>query len=155
MSSTNDSPNCTDFILDKFKQTEKKPTWPLILMVVICACYFPVLIIICRNRRTQAVQFKSPMMILTAGVALFFDSLVNAILKMIPANDQGAYFICALSVFTTCTSHYIAYFSLIYRAERIFKVIGIENDYLEKMYDFLDIDAKRQRKDKKYVPINL
>ena len=159
--SDDDEVNCSNFIWEKFHDDPSKssdhPKWPLFLMVVLCISYLPVFIIIYRNRRTQAVQFKSPMMILMGGVALFFDSLVNVILKLISQNETGAYIICALSVLTTCTSHYIAFFSLIYRAQRIFKVIDIENDYLEKMYEFLDIDAKRQRKDstKKYVPIPL
>lgn len=109
----------------------------VVLMIAFCVLYLPVIFMIWKERNKQAVYFKSPMMILIAGFSLLGDSLVNIIIN---TNDiwgteeyqyQG---ICSISIMDTLTFHYIAYFAIIFRGRRIFKVMNLTAKYLDKIY---------------------
>jgi hypothetical protein len=41
---------------------------------------------------------------------------------------------------TTCTVHYLGYFSLVSRAQRVFKVMRLEKKYLDEIYDMADVN---------------
>jgi len=77
-------------------------------------------------------------MILIGGVNLFLDSIVNVAInskavwgtdKFIESNG-----ICILSIVTTTTFHYFAFFSVIFRAKRIFKVMRLTKKFLDRIY---------------------
>lgn len=101
-------------------------------MIILVLLYMPVMIMIYRNQHQQAVIFKSPKLILLGGMALFIDSANNVFINWIWPSKE---IVCYLSIFDTFIFHYIAYFSLIFRASRIFKVMGLEKKYLTKIYN--------------------
>lgn len=72
------------------------------------------------------------MLILLGGVALYIDAMVNILL--LNEIDQRAS--CYLSIVVTLTVHYTAYFSLLFRANRIFRIMSIEALFLDEIYDF-------------------
>ena len=89
------------------------------------------MIMIYSARHTQAVSFKSPMLILLGGIALYIDAIVNILLL----NRISQPVSCYSSIVTTLIFHYVAYFSLTLRARRIFKIMSIEERYLDQIYD--------------------
>ena len=108
-------------------------TSSLIIFVLITIVYFGILIKIWQWRGRQAVNFKSPIMIILGGICLWADSVVNIFINdkvFQNPNSQNEY-ICATSIITTFTFHYIAYFCLIFRASRIFKIMELENKHLD------------------------
>ena len=88
------------------------------------------MICIWKNRRKQAVYFKSPNMILIGGVGLYLDASFNIIASM----QTNSTVICFQSLFCNFTFHYIGYFALIFRAKRIANVMKLEAKYLDKIY---------------------
>ena len=113
------------------------------IMIAISFVYIPMMIMIYSQRNTQAVSFKSPVLILVGGTALYLDAIFNTLLlKYVEPetttenNYQANYFSCYLSLFDTLVIHYIGYLCLIFRALRIFKIINIEARFLDDIYDF-------------------
>jgi hypothetical protein len=49
-------------------------------MVVLSALYLPTMLLIFKNRHKQEVYFKSPYMIITGGIGLYLDSMMNVFL---------------------------------------------------------------------------
>lgn len=93
-------------------------------------------------RHTQAVSFKSPLLILIGCFALYTDSIVNTILLVYSFGtfteknvDSMCKSSCYLSVIDTIVVHYIAYFCMIFRAIRIFNILKIEAKFLDNIYD--------------------
>lgn len=93
-------------------------------------------------RHTQAVSFKSPMLILIGSFALYTDSIVNTVLLVYSFAsftaqnvDSKCKISCYLSVIDTLVVHYIAYFCMIFRAMRIFNILKIEAKFLDNIYD--------------------
>jgi hypothetical protein len=76
-------------------------------------------------------------MILIGGFNLWMDSCVNIIInsKFLWSDygDQQTG-ICALSILTTLTFHYFGYFCLIFRSQRIFKVMKLTQKYINRIY---------------------
>ena len=75
-------------------------------------------------------------MILFGGVNLYFDSVINISInsQLYHNYKQKWAYICISSIVTTLVFHYIAYFSLIFRAVRIFKMMELETAFLDKIY---------------------
>jgi hypothetical protein len=109
------------------------------LIGVISIIYFPILLLIYKWRHKQAVYFKSPKMIIVGGFSLYLDSIVNVAINskiysfLTDYKDKWTY-ICFSSVATTLVFHYIAYFCLIFRAFRIFKIMDLEKKFLDRIY---------------------
>ena len=114
---------------------EQKRVFYFVTVALACLLsiiFLPVMIIIFIKRKTQAVSFKSPKLIILGGSALYLDAIFNIILL----NDVGNNINCYISIFVTMVIHYLAYFCLIYRARRIFYIIKLESMYLDQIYDF-------------------
>lgn len=90
------------------------------------------MVMIYRNQHQQAVIFKSPKLIILGGLSLYLDSAINILINWTEPTRET---VCYLSIFDTLIFHYIAYFSLIFRASRIFKVMGLEKKYLTQIYN--------------------
>ena len=72
-------------------------------------------------------------MIILGGIGLYLDSSFNIVLGAMTSNEYE--FKCLISIMTTCTVHYIGYFSLVSRAKRVFKVMRLERKYLDEIYE--------------------
>lgn len=132
--------DCRDSLI---RRTEDVDRWMILpkhgsylLIVVISIIYFPILIMIYKWRRKQAVYFKSPKMIIVGGFCLYLDSIVNVTInsKFWTNYDNKWIYVCVSSVVTTLVFHYIAYFCLIFRAFRIFKIMDLEKKFLDRIY---------------------
>ena len=104
-------------------------------MVLISAIYLPIMILIWKNRHKQDVYFKSPYMIITGGIGLYLDSMLNILLMSLGDRTKTR---CYLSIMTTMTVHYLGYLSLIFRARRVVKVMMLERKYLDEIYEMAD-----------------
>ena len=91
--------------------------------------------LIFKNRKNQAVYIKSPHLILLGSFGLFLDSILNIIIYFITNIDYQ----CFLSIFCTMTAHYIGFFSIVFRANRIFKVMKLESVYLKQIYQLAGV----------------
>ena len=83
------------------------------------------------------MYFKSPMLILVGGTGLWLDSLANIVFNTNfdwQTEEHKNYWICTYSILTTFGVHYIGYLCIILRAVRIFKVMQLEKQYLDKMF---------------------
>lgn len=49
-------------------------------MIMLSLIYLPIMYMIYSNRHTQAVSFKSPLLILIGGTALYIDAMCNILL---------------------------------------------------------------------------
>lgn len=107
-------------------------------MIVLSFVYLPIMFMIYSHRHTQAVSFKSPQLILLGGIALYIDAICNILLL----NELSDKLSCYLSIIVTLTIHYIGYLSLIFRAQRIFRIMSIEAMFLDDIYDFSHIVSK-------------
>lgn len=105
----------------------------VILGIIILILYVPVLVVIWWNQNKQAVYFKSPKMIMIGGINLMIDCLLNIYINTENALSNNA--ICVLSIFITLIFYFVAYFTIIFRAKRIFKVMGLTQKYLNRIYD--------------------
>ena len=107
----------------------------LAFATIVSLLYIPVMVLIWKERNKQAVFFKSPKMILIGGMALYLDSLVNIAINSNALWNAGSEpsGVCVLSILTTLTFHYIGYFSVIFRAKRIFKVMRLTKKYLDRI----------------------
>ena len=72
-------------------------------------------------------------MIILGGIGLYLDSSFNIILSAMSSNEYEHK--CLISIMTTCTVHYLGYFSLVSRAKRVFKVMRLERKYLDEIYE--------------------
>ena len=81
-------------------------------------------------RHKQPVFFKSPYMIIIGGIGFYLDSVLNIIIAMTNNKETAN---CILSIICTVNIHYIGYLCLIFRAERIFKVMKLEQIYLDQI----------------------
>ena len=107
----------------------------IVFVCIVSMLYIPVMVLIWKERNKQAVYFKSPKMILIGGMALYSDSLINIIINSdaLWTVRSEAIGVCVLSILTTLTFHYIGYFSVIFRAKRIFKVMHLTKKYLDRI----------------------
>jgi hypothetical protein len=124
--------NCTIMFVETKKRMIQKDEVFWLIILLLTALYLPVMIMIYRNRHQQAVIFKSPQLILLGGFSFFMDSVLNCIINWERPSQET---VCYLSIFDTLTWHYSGYFSLIFRAFRIFKVMRLEKKYLNKIYN--------------------
>jgi len=111
--------------------------WMVILIVIISLIYIPLLLIIYKWRYKPAVFFKSPYMIIIGGLGFYIDSFINIIIEM---TDNHDYFNCTLSIFCTMMIHYVGYLCLIFRAERIFKIMKLEKTHLDRIHNIAKLD---------------
>ena len=78
------SVNCTDFVLETINadniEAEITSEQCIFLMVILSALYLPTMLLIFKNRHKQEVYFKSPYMIITGGIGLYLDSMMNVLL---------------------------------------------------------------------------
>jgi hypothetical protein len=72
-------------------------------------------------------------MIILGGIGLYLDSAFNILLSALTSNEYGTK--CFISIMTTCTVHYLGYFSLVSRAKRVFRVMRLERKYLDEIYE--------------------
>ena len=83
-------------------------------------------------------------MIILGGLALWIDSCINVTLNSkfyvsdFPTKSEveakNVYF-CWISIIDTMTFHYIAYFCIIFRGQRIFKIMDLEKRFLKRIYN--------------------
>ena len=112
------------------------------VVIFISFVYLTPMFMIYNAWHTQAVSFKSPLLILIGSAALYVDSVVNTILLIYSVRDFKPDTVnyeckvsCILSVVDTIVIHYIAYFCMIFRAMRIFNILKIEAKFLDNIYD--------------------
>ena len=74
---------------------------------------------------------------MTGGISLYIDAVAN--LVQMSLSDPTT--ICAIAIFDTVIFHYISYFSVVFRAYRVFKVMKLERKYLEDIYRMKKIRA--------------
>ena len=74
-------------------------------------------------RNKQAVSFKSPYMIIIGGIGFYLSSMGNI---LVTASGNYFKYNCMISIFCTMPIHYIGYFSLIFRAKRVFGIMILE-----------------------------
>lgn len=72
-------------------------------------------------------------MIITGGIGLYLDSSFNIVLMAMNSSDYSQR--CFISIFTTCSVHYLGYLSLVFRAQRVRKVMRLERKYLDEIYE--------------------
>jgi hypothetical protein len=72
-------------------------------------------------------------MIITGGIGLYLDATLNIVLMSLGPEYKELK--CLISILTTCTVHYLGYFSLVSRAQRVFKVLRLERKYLDEIYN--------------------
>ena len=132
--------DCTQLFKDSTEQHKylitSMPTF-IIIMGATIILYFPVILMIYHERNKQAVLFKSPTLIMIGGFNLFLDSVCNILINTKfegMGNSEQTTFICLLSIITTLIFHYIGYFCIVFRAQRIFKVMNLTKTYLTKLY---------------------
>ena len=105
----------------------------IVLTAIMMCLYFPAIIMIYIERNKQAVLFKSPILIMIGGINLFLDSMSNIVINTKMPKlmfEQETNLICYLSIVTTVIFHYIGYFAIVFRAQRIFKVMQLTKTYL-------------------------
>ena len=78
-------------------------------------------------RNHPAVIPRSPILILTGGLALMCDSVVNYAIQMVSIPEWQ----CFMGIFTTVTFHYIAWSAIFFRAWRIGKFFDLYERYLD------------------------
>mmetsp|Transcript_1993 Transcript_1993/g.3511 ORF Transcript_1993/g.3511 Transcript_1993/m.3511 type:complete len:160 (+) Transcript_1993:3-482(+) len=108
----------------------------LIMLLALTLVYFPILCYIWRHRFKNVVYFKSPYMILIGGIGLYLDSVINLMIMHLQNSDRdpdNLKMITILSIIATCSMHYISYFSIIFRAQRIFQVTRLLKERLDGM----------------------
>ena len=72
-------------------------------------------------------------MIITGGIGLYLDALLNIVLMTMSEDSKKLK--CFISIITTMTVHYLGYLSLVFRAQRVFKVLRLEKKYLDEIYN--------------------
>jgi len=82
-------------------------------------------------------------MIIIGGIGFYLDSIFNVIIETTGNNNTTN---CMLSIFCTMAIHYIGYMTLIFRAERIFKVMKLEKKYLDRLYKLASTDSIKGNK---------
>ena len=102
------------------------------LSVLLLLLFVPILVIIWQNQNKQAVYFKSPKVILIGGVCLMLDCLLNVLINT--ENTLSSKMVCIFSVYITLIPYMVAYFCLIFRAQRIFKVMRLTSKHLNRIY---------------------
>jgi len=69
-------------------------------------------------------------MIIIGGIGFYLNSIINVIV----ATNLNPSALCMLSIFNAYTIKYIGYLCLIFRSKRIFKIIELEKEYIDKIY---------------------
>ena len=131
---SNQSVDCTRVILNESYEGKNGAMLPpymgAAMLATLSLIYIPIMVCIWKNRRKQAVHFKSPNMILIGGIGMYLDASCNVIASM----QTNSKIICYQSLFLNIVFHYIGYFALIFRARRIAKVMKLESKYLDRIY---------------------
>lgn len=67
--------------------------------------------------------FKSPKLIIFAGLNFFLESFIHICLNYSKLSANGV--VCFLQIWTTLTFHFMGYFSIVFRANRVIKVMEL------------------------------
>ena len=106
-----------------------------IIIVFLAIFYMTVIFLIIKYRNRQAISLKSPKLVGLGGFFLLLDSIVNVTINtnysFFQDTKTESYFICIISIVTTVLFHYISYFAIIFRAQRIINVVNLEKRYLD------------------------
>lgn len=90
--------------------------------------------LIFRNRKSHAVSVKSPTLIIVAIIFLMLESIINAFIWKTNYFAEDFVFNCALGTYCTLFVHYTSYAAIVFRALRVFKLLRIEREYLNDLY---------------------
>lgn len=96
-------------------------------MLGLAALYLILIALVYRFKDHPGVRSRSPLLIITGGLALLADSMMNFMIQL--SDNAGCQ--CFIGIFTTVVFHYAAWFSIYLRAHRIGKFFDIYERYLD------------------------
>lgn len=108
--------------------------WLLGVTAVVYSMIF-ILIIIFHNR--PLIQTRSPILMMIITFGLFSDSICKIII--VKTDYHSIDLKCQLGIFSRVVCHYIAYFFILIRIDRVKQFYNIMNQVLEKMKDQEDL----------------
>jgi hypothetical protein len=119
------------WLASKLKKSDSISSIIVLMLIVIICLYVLQLAYIFQKRHNVVVQTRSPWILLTCGVSLLLDSIINFTIQF--SKDNAAE--CILGIVTTVSFFYIGWAAIALRAYRVKAVFDTYDRYLRVLTD--------------------